>query len=198
MATDSESRAIIYQGATIPQLAAMFELKSADVLRKLANVAPTGKNTDGKDLYRVREAASQLARLPDNVVAQVMRLNHMDLPPMLRKEYWTGQNAMLKFLQAEGELWDTGAVVEYVAEAFKTIRMSLLLMTDTLERDSDLSETQRETLKTIIDSTLGDIRERLVITFQGRFTDDNGRPGGGRSTAPLAAEYVFPADTEGL
>jgi len=122
----------------------------------------------------------------------------MDLPPMLRKEFWTGQNARLKFEKDQGELWDTQTVVEYVSEAFKTIRMSLLLLSDGVERDTVLSDVQRDTIKNLIDSTLEDIRERLSNQFQARFDDDDGRPGGGRSVDPAATDSGWPADTEGL
>ncbi len=197
MALDTESRQIIYQGATVPQLAAMFEMKSGEVLRKLASVAPVGQK-DGKDIYRVREAASYLAKLPDNVVAQVMRLNHMDLPPMLRKEFWTGQNARLKFERDQGDLWDTAAVIEYVSEAFKSVRMSLMLLSDTIERDTVITDDQRERLRVMVDSTMEDIRGRLVEKFRERLTDDLGRPGGGRSVEPAADDSGWPVDTEGL
>jgi len=197
MALDAESRQIIYQGATVPQLAAMFEMKSGEVLRKLASVAPVG-NKDGKDIYRVREAASYLAKLPDNVVAQVMRLNHMDLPPMLRKEFWTGQNARLKFEEAEGDLWPTAQVVEYVSDAFKQVRMALLLLSDTIERDTVITDDQRERLKTMVDAAMEDIRERLVGTFNARLAEDDGRSGGRRPAEAAADESGWPDDTEGL
>lgn len=197
MALDAESRQIIYQGATVPQLAAMFEMKSGEVLRKLASVAPVGQK-DGKDIYRVREAASYLAKLPDNVVAQVMRLNHMDLPPMLRKEFWTGQNARLKFEEAEGDLWPTAQVVEYVSDAFKQVRMSLLLLSDTIERDTVITDDQRERLKVMVDAAMEDIRERLVSTFTARLAEDDGRSGGRRRDEPAADDSGWPVDTEGL
>lgn len=197
MTREPEAQAMQYQGHTATQLSVQFGLKVGEVIRKLAPVPPAGQR-NGKDVYAMKEAAPYLAKLPDNVVAQVMRLNHMDLPPMLRKEFWTGQNARLKFEKDQGELWDTQTVVEYVSEAFKTIRMSLLLLSDGVERDTVLSDVQRDTIKNLIDSTLEDIRERLSNQFRARFDDDDGRPGGGRSVDPAAADTGWPADTEGL
>lgn len=164
---------------TATDLAQLFEIGVTSVRQKLLPLNPV--RLDGLvPVYRFRDAASLLAKLPEDVVARVMRLNHMDLPPMLRKEYWTGQAQMLKVKEAEGELFQTATVIEYVGLLLKAFRMSILLMSDSIERDTSLTPRQRDALKLLQDSALENARVEAARLFAEKFNDPAGQPGGGR------------------
>lgn len=159
------------------QLAQLFETSVATVRSKLVPVRPVRDDGRGAVVYRFRDVAPYLARLPNDVVSQVMRLNHMDLPPMLRKEYWTGQAQMLKVRQAEGELFAVDAVITYVAELIKTFRMGVLLMADAVERETVFTTRQREALALLQDDLLETVRSEAQRLFGEKFNDPAGLPG---------------------
>jgi len=166
----------LYQGLTARELAIIFHLKPDTVKARIGALKASGERY-GYPLYNIRDAAPFLVPPPADMVSHVMRLNHTDLPKILSKEYWFGQNARLKYEEASGNLWKTQDVVEYFADSFKDIRMAILLLLDRVERETAFSDRQRQALQAIIDSTLEDIRGRLEKTFQGRQHSANGRPG---------------------
>jgi hypothetical protein len=159
------------------QLAQLFEISVATVRSKLLPVRPVRDDGRGAVVYRFRDVAPYLARLPNDVVSQVMRLNHMDLPPMLRKEFWTGQAQMLKVRQAEGELFAVDAVLSYVSELIKTFRMGVLLMSDAVERETVFTPRQREALSILQDELLETVRADAQRLFGEKFDDPAGLPG---------------------
>jgi len=81
---------------------------------------------------------------------------------MLSKEFWYGQNQRLNYLERTGELWSTGAVVELASDAFKTLRLSLMLLPDAVERETGLTVKQREIITNLVHNALEDMREKLV------------------------------------
>jgi purine-nucleoside phosphorylase len=81
---------------------------------------------------------------------------------MLSKEYWYGQNQRLNYLERVGDLFDTRAVVELASDAFKTIRLSLMLISDAVEREAGLTLAQREIIDRMMHAALETMREKLV------------------------------------
>lgn len=160
---------IIYKGATIGDLAAMFKLDHRVVKQKLVEMRPSGKR-GASDVYDVGEAARLLVRPFDDaeMVERVLKMNHTELPKMLSKEFWYAQTQKQKYEAAAGDLWPTLQVVEMAGEAFKTLRLSLQLLPDTLDREAALSEKQRETVQRVVDATLNEMRERLIDAFENR------------------------------
>jgi hypothetical protein len=74
--------------------------------------------------------------------------------------------------------------VESFADAFKTLRMALLLMADGVDRETELSEAQRLIIKRMIDGAIDDLREKMVDRFKDYVA----------STAPLALPVFDDAD----
>jgi hypothetical protein len=177
---------ILDDGVTLTELSRMFRMDLRTIKNRLQNIRPITQR-DGTDVYDMRHAASQLAELPADVVARVVRLNPMDLPPMLKKEYWSGRQAQLRVLQVEGDLWQTDQVMEYIGVAFKELRMAIMLGADQIERAQVLSEPQRVAVKQIFDELLENIRGRLVTTFDERKPNkrDEDRS---RTTAEICAD----------
>lgn len=162
--TDTETRAAIYEGLTVAQLAAAFELPAQVVHRRLVAVEPCGRR--GRfAIYRLKEAAAVLVEPTGDFEEKIRRMSPRDLPPGLTKEFWTGLRARQAYELTDGDLWPTEEVVATLAEVFKSVRMSLLLMGDTLERETALSETQRATLQALIDNTLESARAELIRSF---------------------------------
>lgn len=165
---DDESRAILYEGASVNQLALLFDKKTTEVSRILAvaKVQPCGERKS-YPIYRVIDAAPHLIPPREADVADVIRnLSPKDLPPALTKEYWAAQHARLKYEEDRGDLWRTDEVIEMMSEVFKTLRMSILLMPDQLEKQSQLSDQQRNIVLNMIDGLLNDLADSLIERFK--------------------------------
>ena len=157
-------------GFTIPELAAMFGEPRKKILAITKNVAPAGARGPFT-LYPLLKVAIILAKedlIGEEVVEHVMRLDPADLPVKLRKAFWDGQTSKLRYQRAAGDLWPTERIIELAGDAFKTMRLSLQLMSDGLERETGLTEKQRILLQNRIDATLNDMRERLVDVFHSK------------------------------
>jgi len=163
---DDESRAILYEGCSLSQLSTIFDLDNREIARKLHGLSPCGERM-GYPIYKLAEAAPYL--VPPNkrdVTEAVKRMSPKDLPPALTKEFWAGQHARLKFEEDQGDVWRTADVIETFSEVFKTLRMSILLMRDQVERQTELSDAQRDIIQDLIDGVLNELAESLTKRFK--------------------------------
>jgi hypothetical protein len=158
---DDETRSILYDGASVNQLAAMFGLSNTDVSRKLRTLAPSGERS-GYPIYKVGEAAAFLVKPRVDIEAYVRKAGVKDLPPALQKDLWAAMNGQLKFEEAQGDVWRTERVHRFVAECFKSVRMSLLLAPDLAEREGRMTPEQYEWFRGLIDRTLSTMHENVV------------------------------------
>lgn len=162
---DRNTKVMLYDGASVSQLAVLFGMDNRTVAGKIADCPSSGRR-QGHPVYRIRDAAPYLCVPHGDIEEHIKKMNHRDLPPMLLKEFWTGQQARQKFLESEGDLWRTDAVIDILAETFKTLRMSILLMRDQVERETELSERQRDVSLALTDGLLNDINESLIERFR--------------------------------
>lgn len=161
---DETTRAMLFEGASISQLAKLFGLDNRTVSGKLQFVRPCGKRA-GHPIYLVKDAAPYLVKPTGDIEAYIRKMNPAELPPMLQKEYWAGQHARLKFEEDRGDLWRTEAVVEKFADVFKVLRTSLNLLQDRVEREIELNDKQRAIIRAHTDSALRDLNKSLVEKY---------------------------------
>jgi hypothetical protein len=176
--TDAETNAVIYEGATIRQLGLMFKMDPKVVTRRCSGLIPVGRR-EGASVYSIPEAASRLVKPGYEIERYIMEMNHLDLPPLLSKEFWNSQRARLAFEEANGDLWRTPDVVRLISELFNASRMVLLLLPDTVEREAGLSREQKAVVRRVVDGTILDGRDKLVKRFESygmgpEFRDDDG------------------------
>ena len=155
---------VVEQGATVDDLSVMFAMDKRDVRTRLRDVRPTGLR-EGVEYWSVRTAAPFLMPIDDTnseVIERLFKMHPNALPKILAKEFWAGQLTRLNVLAREGDLWDTEACVNLASTVFKTIRISLMLFTDALERETGLTEPQRELITGRVDALLIDLRDRLI------------------------------------
>lgn len=175
---DSESRAIIYQGASTNQLAELFRMKSPDVLRRLGDLPPVGIGRQGNPIYNVAEAAERLIRPqihPHMIDVYMRSVNHSHLPPVVSKHYWEGKRVRERYRQEANELWLTEDVVRVAGLAFQTLRMTFMLLPDSLRDETDLTDRQFRVVQRVVDDALEEARARLVDDLLPG--DDPARPG---------------------
>lgn len=165
--SDRETEAILYGGATITQLVRIFGGNHKDVKAAMYGLVPT-EVRQGHQCYSIKEAAARLLPPDGDQVERILKMNHTDLPKMLSKEFWYGQNQKLTYEERTGDLWRTTDIVEMAGDAFKTLRLSLLLLTDAVERESALTDQQRDTITKLLDSALRDMKRKLIDAFNDR------------------------------
>jgi hypothetical protein len=158
----------IQEGLTVPKLALLFHQRRETVSRRLmeSKVNPNGKKWKGGDRYYVHEAATALVKPKDGLEAYIRQMSHHDLPAQLTKEFWAGQRTKQQVELAAGNLWETEKVVAEVGELMKITKMSTLLMMDAVERQTELTERQRQIIKNLCHGMLEDLVKRVEERFK--------------------------------
>jgi hypothetical protein len=162
---DANSKAMLYEGANLSQLAVIFRIAHPVLVEKIQGVPPAGERS-GVAIYHIRDVAQRLAR-PEahEITAAVMRMHPSELPKMLTKEYWAGQRSRQDYELKAGELWPTAKVVSEVGELLKLVKMSAQLTGDAVERQVELSDRQRAIIKGLMDGMLQDLHKSVVEKF---------------------------------
>lgn len=163
---DAESEALVYEGASLSNLAKMFGMDNRTVKERLGKggVKPIGMRGIVA-VYEIREAAGHLVKPAYDIETYIRRMNHKDLPQHLTKEFWAGQRSKQEYELRAGNLWPTERVVAEVGELYKMVKMSALLMLDAVERKSELSDVQREVVKNLTHGMLDDLVQRIEKNF---------------------------------
>lgn len=158
---DEESRAIIYDGASVNQIAAMFGMSNTEVASKLRSLAPSGVRS-GYPIYAVKEAAEYLLKPRVDLEAYIRKVGVKDFPPALQKDLWAAMNGQLKFEEAQGDVWRTERIQTVWAEWIKVVRMTLLLAPDEAEREGWMTPDQYEKFRRFIDRLLDTLHQNVV------------------------------------
>ncbi len=170
------------------QLAQMFRRDPKAMDRLLDGLNPVGERR-GFKVYWIDEAAQRLVKPGYEIEDYLRRMHQSDLPPLLGKDFWNGQRARQAFEENEGDLWRTSEMVVVFSEACQTIRTSMMLFRDALEREESLTEEQSLAVQSLIDGAINDIQEALVERFSNYVPPEY---------APVSFEsYVPPAETDG-
>lgn len=164
-APDADTEAMIFQGCNITQIAKLFRMERRDITPKIMDVPPIGER-GGYPIYAVHEVAPYLVKPLYDVETYLRRMNFKDLPKELSKEFWAGQRAKQDFDIKAGNLWETEDIISHFGDAVKILRMSLLLIPDTLARQAGLTEAQRSATQSAIDGILNDLTDALVDRFK--------------------------------
>lgn len=167
---DDETKSGIYEGLNTSQLMMLFKRDFRTIQKGLheasqAGIKPVGKRY-GADIYAVHEVAPYLTKPVFDVEGYIRRMDHKDLPKMLTKEFWAGQRSKQDYEERAGLLWRTEKVVQEMGEVFKLVKMSVLLMSDAVERQTELSDRQREIIKSLTHGMLDDLVKRIEEKFK--------------------------------
>lgn len=161
---DDESRAIIYEGANLSQIGVIFGMDHRDIVRKIHGVKPIGKRGQAQ-IYAIKDVAPFLVKPGYDIERYIRTMHHHDLPKMLTKEFWAGMRAKQEYQIREGDLWPTSKVVENVGELLKIIKMQCRLSSDAVERQTELSDRQRQIIVGIMDGMLHSLNLAITKRF---------------------------------
>ena len=162
---DTESRGMIFQGVSVPQLRAIFNLKDEDVMRRLGDLPPVGTGRQNNPVYNLAQAAARIVRpriTPEAIDAYMRTANPANMPPMVSKHYWEGLRTRERYREEVDELWYTEDVMRLLSETFQTIRATLVLLPDAMRGREDMTEAQFRFVQRLVDDMIEDVRARLV------------------------------------
>lgn len=158
--TENE-RKTLYEGASISELALLFGKDKRKVAELIHEVLPSGTRA-GHPVFPVAEAARYLVDPVVDVEAWIRKLRPNDLPPFLQKEFWSAQRQRQQYELAQGNLWETGDVQMVLGEAFKSLKASVRSWSDVIERQTGLSEDQKNIIQRLSDNMLSELQRQLV------------------------------------
>lgn len=171
---DEGTRLIIAEGASLFQLSKIFGMDTRTVTAKIVGKVPPCGDRKGHDIFSIKEVAPFLAPPAemDNSPADVDRLIYEikksgKLPPNISKDFWTAMRSRQAYERDQKELLHRSEVTDILAGIFKEFRMSILLMRENVERETGLTERQRDIITEIMDSTLENTHHRIVGAFSG-------------------------------
>jgi len=165
-ADDSETSAIIYEGATIRQLCLLFQMDAKTVTPKVSSLVPVGRRR-GTAIYNVAEAASRLVKPGYEIERVITTMSATDLPPGLQNAFWAAQKTRAAYEEMIGHLWRTSRVVRLISVLFNSVRMILLLLPDTIEREAGLSREQKAVVRRVVEGAIVEGRKAIMKEFEG-------------------------------
>ena len=165
LAADTETKVALYEGLNMTQIAQAFGVENMEMARRLATIEPAGER-NGAPIYRLKDIAPVIwTPTAQQIDDRMKHLHHSLLPKLLSKEYWSGKRSKQEYQIRAAQLWPTSRVVESVGELFKLMRMNLTLMSDAVERQTELTERQRQIIKDQTDNALAELRRSIIEKF---------------------------------
>jgi hypothetical protein len=162
---DDDSKAMLFEGASISQLASLFGHDNRTITKKIQGVRSVGKRA-GHPIYKISEAAAYLVKPMGDIEDYIKKMSPDDLPPKLSKEFWSGQIARMKFEEDRNDLWRTSDVIAHFADTFKVARTTIMLTVDQIEKTTELTEQQRNMMLAQMDNLMNSLNKNLIEQFQ--------------------------------
>jgi Protein of unknown function (DUF1441). len=160
------------QGVTVYWLAQVFGMTTESVRMRLADCTP--ESVHGKsNRYRVKDAAPYLVDPKIDIEKYMKRMRAGDLPPLLQKEIWDAKLKRQKWEAQAGDLWHTEDVIAVLSEVFATIKSTVQLWPDTVERTVGLEDDQRELLVSMKDTLQNEVYRKLQEMAQEKSTESS-------------------------
>lgn len=148
-------------GVTVSWLAQVFGMDPKTVKAKLADCPPMHRRKAGY-VYHLPTACSYLIK-PAMTAEQMMKnMKPSDLPAQFQQSFWDAALKRQKWEENAGQLWRTDAVREVLGSTFQTIKFTMQLWADTLERQTGLSAEQRDIVVQMVDGLQEEIYKALV------------------------------------
>jgi len=153
-------------GVSASWLSQAFGIPANTVRDKLRGCPVKGR-TVGKAgrptaLYDLREAAPRLVPPLLGSRDYVRALKRNDLPPALTDQLWAG---IIKRQKAEldaGMLWRTEDIRDVLANTFQTMKFEIQLWLETVERNTEMTDRQREIIVELSRGLQGNLFDALV------------------------------------
>jgi len=162
------------QGVSVSFLAQVFQLDPAKVKRLLVNCPIKHSQKRGKTqtqhLYDLATAAQYLVEPKISVEDVLKQIKREDLPPAINTAFWDAQLKRQKWEENAGQLWRTETARSVIGGMFQTVKFTIQLWGDTIERQTGLTEDQREVLNSMTDTLQQEMFDSLQENAQTHMT----------------------------
>lgn len=154
-------------GVTASWLAQAFGMDVKDVKRKLAGCPAlvegndSGRGYQGR-LYELKIAAAYLVKPKISAANFLSAVKKAELPATLQQSFWDAMLKRQKYEENAGDLWRTAKVREVLGQTFQSMKFTIQLWVDTVERAHGLTGDQRKTLLGLSDGLQSDLYDALV------------------------------------
>lgn len=157
-------------GVTVSWLSQVFGMDPKTIKAKLADCPPLHRRKAGY-VYHLPTACRYL--IPPAISAEqyIKTMKPSDLPTAFQQSFWDAALKRQKWEENAGQLWRTEKVREVLGSTFQTIKFTVQLWADTLERQTELTTEQRELLTKLVDKLQEDIFKALVTQAGERRTE---------------------------
>lgn len=132
------------------------------VKKAVEGIKPVAVRNSGVKLYSIREVMPRLIKPSVPMEEYLKNLDPEDLPEKLRETYWNVQKKSQHVRQVAGELWKTTDVIEVIGEVFKHIKNTIMMWTDTIEEQTDLTDEQRKIIVKLGNDLQQDIHNTVI------------------------------------
>lgn len=154
------------KGVTIAWLAQAFRLAPNTVRSKLATCPVKVERRRGSQmkttLYDLRTASAYLVTPVQSTADFMKAMKRGDLPPALQQTMWDALLKRQKWEENAGDLWRTSKVRETLSATFQTIKSTMQLWVETIERQTELSSAQRALIVELVDALAQDIYDKMA------------------------------------
>ena len=152
---DMRTEQILEEGATVNQLAILFNIDKGSVRDRLrGKVRPNGNKKKGYELYWVYQAAPHLVPAIFDLEEFARVARKVDMPVLFTKEYWAAMRSHQLWQRDNNELWPTEQVTDVISTLLKTFRMSVLAVNEAVSREENLTPYLRELIRDHLDRVL--------------------------------------------
>lgn len=158
--SDSITNGILYEGASLLQLAKLFEIDGKFIKGKIQGLEPCGTRL-GHPIFKVKDAAPYLIKPRFTEEEFVKKMTKYDLPATVTREYWQGKRAQQIYQKEAGELWPTEEVVNHISEIIKIITSNLRLVPNLIERKEQLTNSQKALIFSVIDDIMAQLHDKI-------------------------------------
>lgn len=180
----------IYDGVPATTLAEIFGLDHKEVNKRIAGRVEPVKSKDKYVRYRIRDVAPYLCEMKIDPEEMIKNISPSKLPPALQDAFWKAQLSRQKYQKERGDLWNTERVFKVVSDAFKVIRLTILMFVDTVEQRTQLSDEQRRIIQQLGDGLLESLEKAVRESFVGYEATEN------EHGTPLTESISLPSDEE--
>lgn len=157
------------RGVTVSWLAQVFGMDPKTVKAKLADCPPLHRRKAGY-VYHLPTACQFLVKPAISPEQFAKTMKPSDLPAAFQQTFWDAALKRQKWEENAGQLWRTEKVREVLGSTFQTIKFTMQLWADTLERQTGLTPEQRAQLTVMVDNLQEEIYRALVAQAATRQT----------------------------
>jgi hypothetical protein len=149
-------------GVNVSWLCQAFGVSRRTVINRLAGVRPIRLGARHAPIYSIADAAPRLVKAEINYLDALKNMRPQDLPPMLQAVFWDAMIKKLDWEKKAKHLWHTSDVLDVLTDLFGTIRVTMQLWPEELEKAHKLSDEQLNFVRAQVDSLQGQLYEKMT------------------------------------